>query len=463
MTGLPECSFDTVAIPRVQMRSPLLGDYACANTTGQIDGHPKLVTFFQPQLEEVLRARLAHHPSVEVRAGVEVTRLEQSEGSSRLHLRARDQGEESCVEASYVVGCDGANSFIRKALGLEMKGRTFLEDWLVVDARNAPQPIDHIEFICDPARPAPHMPAPGGRRERWEFKLRRGATREQDGTARDGAPAAAPVDQRRARGARARRRLSLPRAAGDRFSIGRVFLAGDVAHLTPPFAGQGLVSGLRDAANLAWKLAAVVQRRASAAILDSYSIDAGRTRQPPSIWLSSWPDGDADEPLAGPRGARPGAAARAVPTHAAALRRARGSREGLFRACHGARFGPGTAFPQGAAVPSGEIKLSDDVLGDGLCLVGLGVNPAERLTGESRARWEALGGRIVQITHRGQRLNLGSGVDRCEDTTGRFLERLALAGLGGRGAAGPRRDVWRPRRRGRPTGRRSSLAPRSSR
>ncbi len=424
MAGLAEGAFDTVAIPYVQMRSPLLGSFARANTTGQIDGHPKLVTFFQPQLEEALRARLAQRPSVEVRTGAEVTRLEQGDGSVLLQLR--EGPEVGHVEASFVVGCDGASSFVRRAVGLELEGRTFLEDWLVVDVRGAPDPIDHVEFWCDPSRPSPHMPAPGGR-QRWEFKLRRGETREQ--MERPEVvhellrpwTRGAPVELERAAVYRFHARLV------DRFSVGRVFLAGDAAHLTPPFAGQGLVAGLRDAANLAWKIAAAVERRASPAILDSYTVE----RRPHAA-------ATIDMALLMGRMVMPENLAQAFVVHGLAraldlfpptrrlfgeleIKPVNGSREGLFLARSGDRLRPGTAFGQGLVAHAGQMKPSDDVLGDGFCLVGFGADPADALGDEARARWRALGGRFVQITHRGQRLNLGSRAERCEDLAGRFL------------------------------------------
>ena len=87
------------------------------------------------------------------------------------------RGALSLVRARYLVGADGASSLVRQLIGQEFKGKTFAEDWLIVDARHVPRPIDHIEFICDHHRPIPHMVAPGGR-ERWEFMLRPGERRE---------------------------------------------------------------------------------------------------------------------------------------------------------------------------------------------------------------------------------------------------------------------------------------------
>ena len=103
------------------------------------------------------------------------------------------------------------------------------------------------------------------------------------------------------------------------------------------------------------------------------------------------------------------------------IKPANGSREGLFRSRSSDHVGSGRAFGQGLVAHAGALKPSDDVLGDGVCLVGFGVDPSDGLGDEARARWRAIGGRFVQITHRGQRLNLGERAERCEDVGGRFL------------------------------------------
>ena len=432
-TGLPAGAFDTVAIPRVELRSPIFGTYACANTTGQVDGHPKLVTFFQPDLETALRAQLSRDPHVRIATGTEVVGIADLGPAVRAQLRGPD-GEMSQVEAEFVVACDGAASFVRKAVGLEFRGETYEADWLVVDVRDAPRPIDHVEFVCDPSRPSPHMPAPRGR-QRWEFKLRPGETRtqmERPDVVRELLrpwTGGADVTIERIAVYRFHARVA------DRFSVGRIFLAGDAAHLTPPFAGQGLVSGLRDALNLSWKVASVVRGRASPAILDSYDVERrpharatvdlarlmGRLIMPSSLGASVLVHGlvrllDAFPPT------------RPLFRELEIKPKTRFER-GLFRRrTRGERLGPGAPFPQAIVRDRGGVVLSDEVLGTGMSLVGFGVDPAERLSPALRDAWTALGGRFVQIGHVGQALNLGPFARRCEDVSGAFLSKAQSIG-----------------------------------
>ena len=227
------------------------------------------MTFYQPELERALRARLADFPEVQVALGTELVSFAAERSGVRVEVRQAD-GRTATVQARFLIGADGANSFVRRHIGLDFQGKTFAQDWLVVDAQNVPNPIDHIEFLCDPRRPSPHMIAPeiaalgihaaAGRNARGdreagkiEVVLRRGAFEE--------------ITIERTAVYRFHARIV------DRFSRGRVFLVGDAAHITPPFAGQGLVAGLRDVANLCWKLASVVQGRAAASILDSYDTE----------------------------------------------------------------------------------------------------------------------------------------------------------------------------------------------
>ncbi len=251
LAGIEDGDFDKVAFRHVRMHSPQLGEFGRLNTLGPIDGHPKLVTFYQPELEAALRRRASQYGEVHIALGVALTGFVETSDGAVATLDAGD-GATSTVCARYLVGADGAGSLVRQLIGQEFTGQTYAEDWLVVDAFGAKNPIDHVEFICDHRRPTPHMTAPGGR-ERWEFMLRPGETRaDMESEARVsallapwGGPAAMSMERKAVYRFHAR--------TAKAFRKGRVFLAGDAADITPPFAGQGLVAGLRDAANLSWR------------------------------------------------------------------------------------------------------------------------------------------------------------------------------------------------------------------
>ena len=403
--GLPEGAFATVAIPFVRMHSPRLGQFGAINSAGSVDGHPKLVTFYQPELEAALRAHAEGHPSVSAVTSVEMLDCVDEGDAVRVTLRTADGGE-SVVRARYVVGADGASSAVRQRIGLEFEGDSYAEDWLVVDALDVPDNIDHVEFICDPDRPTPHMVAPGGR-TRWEFMLRPGESRQE-------MEADATITQLLAPWAKGRP-IRIERKAVYRFharacrqfSKGRVFLAGDAAHVTPPFVGQGLVSGLRDAVNLAWKLAWVVRGRGAASMLESYDHE----RRPHAVKMID---------LAKFMGqlVMPQSHTKALAVHGtmALLRRLPFGRrffdelgmkpqnaypEGLFVG-GGERGLRGTWFPQALVRdPSGQVFPSDEALGGDLALVGLGVDPAAHLSQAALARWSGAGGRVVHIAARG--------------------------------------------------------------
>lgn len=400
MAGLHDDAFDKIVIPHVKMHCPYMGPFGHVNTTGTIDGHHKLVTFYQPDLEKALRRRVREHASVTVATGVEMSVFSQDANGVRAELVAEGAATR-VVSAHYLVGADGAGSRVRKAIGQDFTGETYVEDWLIVDAQGVPDNIDHVEFICDHRRPTPHMVAPGGR-TRWEFMLQPGETREQ--MEKDETIAELLEPWAKAGEIRIERKAVYRFHARScaRYSEGRVFLVGDAAHITPPFVGQGLVAGLRDAANLSWKLAWVLQGRANASILESYD----RERRPHAtqmIRLAKWMG-----KLVMPRNRIMAmlvhgtmALLRKIPalrayTDELGIKPRNEFQEGLFVQGK-ALLKRGGPLAQGRVrTDGGGIARSDDTL-EGFSLLGLGADPAAHLSAEMREAWARHGGTVTQL------------------------------------------------------------------
>lgn len=246
------------------------------DTSLGVHGFAQANMFDQPALEALLRTNLARHRHASLLGGVEVTDVAaDDDGRMRVTYAERSTGVEHAVHADYVLGCDGANSLVRGRIGAAMTDLRFRQRWLVVDVETAADldQWDGVHQVCDPERAATYMRI-GATRYRWEFRLLPGETAEDF----DGLSALTSLIAPWIRGVDARE-LEVIRVAeytfraqiADRWRRGPVFLLGDAAHLTPPFIGQGMGAGLRDASNLAWKLAAVIHGDQPPSVLDSYA------------------------------------------------------------------------------------------------------------------------------------------------------------------------------------------------
>ncbi|HEU5151620.1 MAG TPA: bifunctional 3-(3-hydroxy-phenyl)propionate/3-hydroxycinnamic acid hydroxylase [Iamia sp.] len=227
-------------------------------------GWPFSSMFCQPELEATLRARA--EALVTVRRGTRVDGIEQHDD----HVVVTHT--DGTLRAGWVVGCDGANSTVRELLGVEVDDRGFHHDWLIVDlVLDEPRVFDPINVqVCDPERPTTAVSGGPGRR-RWEFMRLPDETVEDLGREARAWELLAPWDVHPGNARLERHALYTFQArVARRWQVGRALLAGDAAHLMPPFAGQGLCSGLRDAANLAWKLDLVLDGRADTALLATY-------------------------------------------------------------------------------------------------------------------------------------------------------------------------------------------------
>ncbi|MFF2654943.1 bifunctional 3-(3-hydroxy-phenyl)propionate/3-hydroxycinnamic acid hydroxylase [Streptomyces sp. NPDC058045] len=362
--------------------------------------------FMQQLAERTLRTGLERYPQVRSLLGHELTDLEQDGTEVRLHLTGPD-GEPAVVHADYVVGADGGRSTVRELLGVPLVGDTHPRKWVVIECDNDPLDAPYTGLHCDPRRPYVCLDLPYNYR-RWEFMLFPGEDAEamlRPEKVRElltgHVPDPAALNIIRARVYTHHSRLAA------RFLDGRVCLVGDAAHLMPPWAGQGMNTGIRDATNIAWKLAAVVTGRAHPRILSTYDTERrehakatvglsdalGRILSPTNTWI-----------------------ARTRDTLFRGLTVAPSVRDWILQM----RFKPmprytrGVVLHRGQPVPKdsavgrmviqpkvetsdGRAVLLDEVLGPWFALVGYGTDPVVHLDPASRAFWDRLGTRYVTV------------------------------------------------------------------
>jgi 3-(3-hydroxy-phenyl)propionate hydroxylase len=287
----------------------------------QPNGYPLISTFYQPDFEAILLKGIERFPSVRIHFGQTVETIEHYSDEVMLTVRMPDDTKYS-LQCAYLLACDGGKSGLRQALGIALRpprlrdlfyapsidprvttiprGRprsnglerwldtkkTLRQDsttqrWLVIDYKDPSKQNEHIIFYCNPARPAVSVQGPDQRR-RWEFMLKSGE-RDEDLLNEDTinsmiqqAEATLPQELQTAKSAvepiQIERKIvyKFHATIASTFASGRVFLLGDAAHLMPPFGGQGMNSGLRDAHNLCWKLKLVIEGHASSRLLASY-------------------------------------------------------------------------------------------------------------------------------------------------------------------------------------------------
>ncbi len=410
-------------------------------------GWRRMYWFHQPDLESRFADMLAAQPRIEVRRDWEAVGLVQDEqgvtltGSVGAHGGATVSGlgaygelrqdpgagtrkvRTETLRARYVVGADGANSFVRQALGLSSTDLGFSFDWLIVDvvpkAGMAPFKPP-IWQCCDPQRPTTLVPGGPGRR-RWEFMALPGESIEALNTEaaawklleRWGAtPANATLERHTVWRFNAR--------WSDQWRQQRALLAGDAAHLMPPFAGQGMCAGLRDAYNLGWRLDLVLRGICGPQLLDGYGMErSGHVRHFIELSLAIGQAVCITDPAAAKARDDAMKAALADPSLAppppAPLVLGPGAWvEGNAQA--------GYLAWQGVVRNEGKTGRFDEVVGRGWLLLGHGVDPGAALSPQQHAQFQRLGGRCIEIGQPGDR-------GKVEDTEGfyaRWFQQLGV-------------------------------------
>ena len=364
--------------------------------------------FFQPVLEQALDRLARSEKGVTVERGWVAEGLVDLDQGTELTIRRVQEDERGrlsqteevrTVRARWLVGADGANSFVREASAISRRDLGFQEQWLVVDAE--PHDMGALARLpiacqwCDPQRPSTHIQS-GPRHRRWEFMLLPGETAEDfEDPARVWGllePWYRPADGPLTRSAVYEFRSML----ADRMRKGHVLLVGDAAHLTPPFLGQGLCSGLRDAANVAWKLDLVLRGLALEDLLDTIDLE----RQPQNEWVINFavalgkvlcqldPQAAAERDASLRQADRPPALELAPYSAGVLHRRAGDALDPLA----------GKLAVQGLVALAGREGRFDDVVGRGFTLlVAAGADPREQLDTETCAVLARLGVRVASL------------------------------------------------------------------
>lgn len=388
---------------------------------------PDSTSMYQPGLENALTDRGAQLPTLRVLRGHEA--VDVADHGDHVELTCvGPAGERQVRTARWLVGCDGANSFVRDRIGPKMRDLRFSHDWLICDV----VPHERRTFdpnnlqVCDPARPRTAASAGPGHR-RWEFMRIEGETVEELNTVESAWRLLKLFDITPENATLLRQAVYTFQARwAEQWRSGRLLIAGDAAHVMPPFAGQGMCSGIRDAANLAWKLDLVLRGQAHDGVLDTYvterakhvqhavrmSVNLGKV----ICQLDQAAAADRDMAMIAARQRGVGAGAPQAPVHPL--------RDGLLSSGGGLA---GRLSPQARVRRGARVGLFDDVVGTGFVL--LSADPLPHLDADSRAFLDGIGVRLVTVVPAEADTAEGDdGVAVVADVDGGYLPYLAEAG-----------------------------------
>jgi len=427
-------------------------------------GWPANNLLYQPLMETTLADGLVRYPLVSVRRGREFTRfIQDADGVTVMHIESQgaqyskqapvlgetpapQEGEEA-LRARYFVACDGGRSAVRAQTGIKMTGRSFPNPWIVVDIKQKEgedclRHLPYFSFICDPECPTVSCRQPYGH-HRFEFMLMPGQTKEHmedPQTVR--AYLSKYVDVNKVEILRSLV-YTFNALVAETWRDGRVFLAGDAAHMTPQFVGQGMNAGVRDAYNLAWKLDAVLRGQACDSLLDSYQSERRPHAQAMidlSIHMKNFVS--TANPLLcslrnlATRTARLTPGLREFLSEAKFKPRPRYESSAYFGLPRQRRAGlEGEQLPQPQLVDrESRPLLMDEALGEGYALIGYGVDPRQSLLDADLQQLARLETRYLTLYPLGGRPQgkvsacAPQGVDEWEDMTGECIRRFKEAG-----------------------------------
>ena len=367
-------------------------------------GFSRRNAFIQPQVDNVLLQGLKAYDQTQILFSRQLNEFTQDANGVTLKIQTKDQKQEEVIHAQYLIACDGGNSVIRRNLNIAFDGETAPNQWIVIDLENDPLATPHIYLCCDPVRPYVSAALPHGIR-RFEFMVMPGETQEELSKPENINKLLAKVLPNTDGIEVIRQRVYTHNARiADKFRVDRILLAGDAAHIMPVWQGQGYNSGMRDAFNLAWKMALVVQGKATHDLLDSYQIErkdhakamidlsvmAGHVLAPPKKWQGFVRDGIAY-----------------------ALNYIKPIKQYLLEM----RFKPMPKYNDGALLADGQKNspvgkmfiqphvqlensqtvLLDDVIGNDFAIIAWGVDPKWGLNEANMKQWQSLGVKFIQV------------------------------------------------------------------
>ena len=364
------------------------------------NGWQPMNMFDQPELEQFLRDTALKYDTVTAQIGAEVTACE--DGADYVTVRAHNHACDEEHHAHYVLACDGASSPIRKALNIDWRDLGYDREWLVVDVTvNDKHTLGNdVLQVCDPDRLHTYVPTKDPYR-RWEFRLNPGETREdmlREDTIRSLLNRWTPNDSYTIRRAAV---YQFHAATASQWQRGRIFLAGDAAHQTPPFLGQGMNAGMRDVINLGWKIPLVINGACRPDLLATYQAERDAHAHDLVAWavaLGRLMEFVAEQEACERRGAPPpeppadmasagyGQGREQPPIRAGVVVSEQVSNDGIT----------GYLFNQPVVSTQSETCKLDTLLGSGFALAGFGLN-SNQLNTDSRRTVDRLNIRLLDL------------------------------------------------------------------